>query len=96
MYILFPSLSVVTASSDGAAGCWPVPGLWFVVGWGGLGTAGGRLQPCSRPGPGAAHTQGSWTGLRGAPSQGLVVGAGAGLWSAAAGGAHAVSFTSTG
>lgn len=85
---------------------WPVPGLWFMVGWGssamshvgwgGLGTASGRLRPSSRLGPGAADAEGSWMGLRGAPSRGLVVGAGAGSWSVAAGGAQAISFTSTG
>lgn len=60
----FPSLSVVTASRDRVASWWPVPRLWFMVGWGGLGTASRRLQPFSRQGPAAAHGQGSWMGCR--------------------------------
>lgn len=97
----FPSLSVVTASClvacSWALVCGGLEELCHEPrGLRGLGTASGWLRPSSRLGPGAADAEGSWMGLRGAPSRGLVVGAGAGSWSVAAGGAQAISFTSTG
>lgn len=94
----FSSLSAVTAS-------WMVACPWALV-RGGLGgsamsqvcvgvwawLAATLLQTRTQSSP----PWGSWMGLQGEPSRGLVVGAGAGSWSAAAGGAQAVSFTSTG
>lgn len=82
MDALFHGLSVVTVS-------WLVacPQALVRGGLGGLGTAI-LLQSGMWDSP--------YTGLSGTPSWGLVVEAGAGSWSMAAGGAQAASFTSTG
>lgn len=75
-----------------------LPGFLLGPWWTGGGCAESPrawLSAFCRPCSGAAPVQGSWMGLQSA-FLGVVLGAGAGSWSAAAGEAQAVSFTSTG